>query len=1123
MGACRLLSSLRSRLILLVLLGAIPFLILVAYSSFEQRASAAYNAKQDVMQLAKIVADEQSRLVNKAQLILSMLAEMPPIQDKNIHNCSPFLESILNRHSPFLNIGVAHLNGDIFCSAHPLKKAINIADRAYFQRTLKSGGFAIGDYQIGRITKEAVLVYSSPVLDTSKRLTSVLFASLPLTWMNQTISDHIQPSGSVISVIDRNSHKLLSRYPESGIHISSSLSGSSLIDALHKVSETGLKEIVGLDGVKRFTAFRLLQKLPDDKEIFISVSVPAEEIYAEPNAILTRNLTTLIIVVTLMLLLAWYGSDALILKQIKSLLTATKKIASGELATRIEAPDNLNEISQLSHEFNHMAATIQQRNHASKQAMDLLQQSEQRLNSIMTTAHDAILLLDNHGKIRYWNPAAEHIFGYSEAQVLGKDGHLLLLPERHRQDSIKRFKKFAKTGRSAMVGRTIELIALRQNGEEFPVELSTSAFQIGKKWNAVGIMRDISERKQKSEKLRRSSRALAVIHASNSLLIHLKEEQALLSSICQNIISQSGYRFAWIGIPQGENNDIVEPAAWAGEEKGFLAALTQHPDIDELAGCPVRLAIQSGIVCLEKDIMKVAEQKNWHREAIKRGFRSVIGLPLIHDLQTLGALIIYSTEVNAFDADEVQLLAELANDLAYGVSTIRLHKRHQKAEEKIAYHSYHDRLTGLPNRDMMTLLLDETLAKLHHKGGTTAILFINLDNFKLVNDTFGHSAGDKLLQQVTERLNEAIRDHDVVARQSGDEFIIMLKTESKHTTETGIDEDATIVAQRILTAMQSPFRIGEHEVYISASIGISLFPQDAKSSEELIQLANTAMYRAKQLGRNNYQFFSMELSQRQQHKILLATQLHKALDNKEFILYYQPVIDLSNGRMVGVEALIRWQQSSGKLISPDDFIPVAEDTGMILAIGEWVLREGCRQRRTWADKNIALDIALNVSVKQMWNEDIVNTVLNIIRETGISEEMIELEITESAMVIDSERIEATIAKFKESKVKIALDDFGTGYSSLNRLKHLPFHKLKIDKSFVDDTPSDMDNVAIVSATIQMAKSLGLCSLAEGIETLEQYRYLKNIDCDFGQGYYFSKPVPAEEIERMYTENHHWKI
>jgi diguanylate cyclase (GGDEF)-like protein/PAS domain S-box-containing protein len=850
----------------------------------------------------------------------------------------------------------------------------------------------------------------------------------------------------------------------------------------------------------------LINLLQEDEERIVN------KIRAESKA-LARNtrLTMLSVIAGIFLLATVLGLTIArsISKPISILSQATKAIAGGDLTIRTEV-ESKDEIGELATSFNKMTEDLQKTT-----------VSRDYVDNIIKSTMDSLIVADPDATIATVNQATLRLLGYEEKELIGQPVGIILAKEE--EEAIFRGKGLDALIRKGFIAN-IEKSYLGKDGRRIPVLFSGSVMRDseGRIQGIVCAATDISERKKHEEKLRRTSRALGAIHASNILLTCADDEQKLFDGICQNIVEQAGYLFVWVALQQDETGALL-PAAWAGEEQDYINALERCRRVDELAGCPAVSAIRTGASYIEEDIRGASDSGAWHKEAAKRGYGSVIGLPLMREKEAFGALAIYSAGANSFEAEEVALLKELADELAYGVTALRTQQKHRQAEEQIAYQAFHDSLTHLPNRAMIMQSLGQAMAQIHRRGGAAAVLFIDLDEFKLVNDTLGHAAGDELLCQAAERLKSVVRGTDIVARQGGDEFIVLLARYGKRMVETELDQEAAIVAQKILEEMQKPFLVKDQEVYVSASIGISLFPDDAGEMELLIQHADSAMYRAKELGRGNYQFFSKELSDRQQKKMALATMLHKAIEQQEFVLYYQPVIDLANGRMVGVEALIRWEREKGNLISPADFLPVAEDTGLILPIGDWVIREACCQAREWSDKGISLEVAINLSTRQMWHGDIAGQALDIINETGVSKDMIEFEVTESAMVIDPERMDTILKCFQENGINMSLDDFGTGYSSLDRLKHLPFDKLKIDKSFVDGIPDDEDDAAIVTATVQMTRSLGLCSLAEGIETVEQWRFLKSLGCGLGQGYYFSKPVPATEIERLFEQNHHWEL
>ena len=836
------------------------------------------------------------------------------------------------------------------------------------------------------------------------------------------------------------------------------------------------------------------------------LEVPLEKALVPVN-LLARNIAALAVVVMILLMGILYYVGRILARPVEKLTETVEEVSRGNLAVKAKVSTK-DEVGALACSFNRMTEALQ-RTTVSRDYVD----------NILKTMRSTLIVINPDTNIVSVNQEALRLLGYQGKELLGQPIDSIIAEPAIFQE--KNLDPFIQKGAIA----NVETSYISKDGRAIPMLFSCSAMYDaqGNIQDIVCAATDISERKKHEEKLRRTSRALSAIHASNNLLVRSDDEQQLFEGVCHNIVEQTGYQFVWVGLQGPEAAGVMFPAAWAGEEQGYIDSLQRCQRVDELAGCPEATAIRTCAPCIEMDIRSASDGLQWRKEASERGYESVIVFPLLREKEAFAVLAIYSMQANTFAPDEVALLTELADDLAYGVTAIRTKQNHKLAEKKIVYQAFHDSLTDLPNRTMIMQSLNQAVEQLRQQGGEVAILFVDLDDFKLVNDTLGHAAGDELLRQVAERLKSATRDADIIARQGGDEFIVLLAKYGKQMVESEFAQKASIVAQRILDELQKPFQIQDQDTYVSASIGISLLPSDTDNGAQLIQYADNAMYRAKELGRNNYQYFSRELSERQQKKMSLATMLHKAIEQQEFRLHYQPLIDLDNGRMVGVEALIRWEREEGYLISPADFLPVAEDTGLILPIGDWVIREACRQLREWADKGISLQIAINLSARQMWHRDIATQILNIISDTGASKNMLEIEVTESAMFIDPERMDKTLKRFEENDIKISLDDFGTGYSSLDRLKHLPFNKLKIDKSFVDGIPDNADDIAIVTATIQMARSLKLYSLAEGIETLEQYSFLKSLGCNYGQGYYFSKPVPAVEIERMLKQNHHWEL
>jgi diguanylate cyclase (GGDEF)-like protein/PAS domain S-box-containing protein len=440
------------------------------------------------------------------------------------------------------------------------------------------------------------------------------------------------------------------------------------------------------------------------------------------------------------------------------------------------------------------------------------------------------------------------------------------------------------------------------------------------------------------------------------------------------------------------------------------------------------------------------------------------------------------------------------------------------AEEQIAFLAYHDKLTGLPNRALFEEMLESALARARRFDHGVGVLFLDLDNFKLVNDSLGHHAGDQLLIQLAERLRVCTRETDTVARLSGDEFLLLLADLERGAGAQAGEPDAALliaesVAARVREALEQPFDLGGSEFFVSASTGISLYPQDASDAESLLRNADAAMYRSKEFERGGYVVYASS-DDDPAHRLSFSTRLRQAVADRNWVLHYQPIIDLGDGSVDSVEALVRWQQPNGGLVAPGEFIPLAEEMGLIQAIGDWVLEELARQHAEWREQGVHVAIGYNLSPRQMWTAHLAEKLLAKLAMYDVEPEHVTIEITESTAMADPDRTQRLLTELHAWGFTLAIDDFGTGYSSLARLKHMPVDILKIDQAFVRHVEYDRDLAGMVRAMIQLAQSLGMVPLAEGIETYGEYEFLRANGCRLAQGFHFAYPVPPGEIPAL---------
>ena len=708
---------------------------------------------------------------------------------------------------------------------------------------------------------------------------------------------------------------------------------------------------------------------------------------------------------------------------------------------------------------------------------EILQEREGRLRGILDTVADAIITINEHGEVQAFNKAAEGMFGYRAHEVVGHNV-AMLIPGDHGTNHDQYLANYLATGEKKIIGKTNrEEFGLRKDGSLFPLELAVTELRQGSKRFFTGILRDITERKRQEDEIRR---------ANDELEMRVEERtRELTQEIVERQRAEEKLLLAGEVIESlSEGVAIIDPDFRVASVNPAFTEISGYDQEEVLGNFPINhTALSRGGAMFEDMWSGLEAHGKWDGEfwnVRKNGEEYAERLSVTAITTTNG---------------EVQQFAAILSDIT---------KRKQD-EERILYQANYDSLTGLPNRSLFQDRLNQSLANMARADRNLGLLFIDLDGFKLVNDTLGHDIGDLLLKEAAKRLGTCVRTGDTVARLGGDEFTIIMPN---------LDDarNAPLVAQRVLDALAKPFLLSGHEAFVSASIGITIFPDDANDAQDLLKNADAAMYRAKEQGKANYQFFTADMNEEVKERMIIKNGLIKALENDEFILHYQPKLDLHTNRVVGSEALMRWESPSLGMVRPDQFIPILEETGMVVEVGEWAIHTACRQHMDWIRKGLPpITIAVNLSARQLREPGFVDIVKRALKKNGLAPSAIEIEITESMLMSDAPNIVASLQKLHDFGVHISMDDFGTGYSSLSYLKRFPIDTIKIDRSFVNDIDTSIDDAEIIHTIINMGQTLNRKVIAEGVETQEQLDILKQYNCDEIQGYFFSRPLAADDF------------
>jgi diguanylate cyclase (GGDEF)-like protein/PAS domain S-box-containing protein len=722
----------------------------------------------------------------------------------------------------------------------------------------------------------------------------------------------------------------------------------------------------------------------------------------------------------------------------------------------------------------------------------------QGIENFLSVVPNPMILVDTQGVIELANEHACSLFGYAPGELTGKSV-AALLPERHREKHAKHLEAYFQSPYAREMGTGMELTACRADGSEFPVEISLNLFRGPAGVYTLASVRLIADRKATEVRIRHLNRILAMQGRINALIVRVHDRDEIFREACRIAVEAGAFRMAWIGLLDVDTQEIRVAASFGERAREYLEGVELEAPIQR---GPAGVSIRENRPVWIQDYQHSPLTEPWHERSERFGWNSLAVLPLHCQRVPIGAMVLYAGEIGAFDEEEERLLVEMAGNLSFAID-------HVDNERMLRHLAHYDALTNLANRTRFLRRVTRHLRNATNGGHKLAVLELDLERFTNINDSLGRPAGDEILKQVAKWLTQEVGDPSLLARLDADHFAVVIP-------EIAREGDAALLVEQWMKSLHEHAFGGDDDSFrIHAKVGISIYPEDGVNAETLLKHAKAALKQAK-ASRNRYLFHTPKMTEMMAGKFVLENQLRQALERQEFVLHYQPKVNMMSGALTGAEALIRWNDPRTGLVPPDRFIPMLEETGLIYEVGRWALDQTIEHHRRWRRAGLpAIRIAVNVSPLQLRNRHFIGDIERAIGNDPEAARGLEFEITESMIMEDIEYSIATLRTIRAMGITIALDDFGTGFSSLSYLSKLPLDTLKIDRSFVVDLTGEPERLAQVSAIINLAHSMHLHVVAEGVETADQARTVRMLGADEMQGFLLSKALPIEVFEARF--------